>query len=493
MHKISLLVLILCFLLLTIAESSSKTSYFIRIKDNTPLETLRSWIQTLDRGSGIQTVYEHVDHQSYVIELTPAEADEIKKTDFIHSVYERGEPRDARSNHAIPSSRLDEEHFITDDQPSHKPSLQQRAIVDHGALTNQKRWISWNEPGRPPITEGYVTDDNGGEGVDIYIMDTGFNVDLEELSDREIKPVVHYVSNDLAAKGATNAYPADIVDRRGHGTKVAILAAGKTLGIAPKSGLYLFKPTADLRRPDGTLSQRGNPDSYQEVMDKIITHIEQNQENHGRKSVVVTCQIIPLLGDQDDETYKDIFQAFIDELDELGVTLVIPAGNDGLSGKTTADSVLQSLGTHDNNVITVGGLNYDGTLFLMTTPEGTSGSITAYNLATHLTVMDASGTIHPSTDEKSHVGTSNAAPITAGMIAVLLGIKKHDRVGVYSDVNEIYDRDGVLPSAKKTKAYLKWLSFERSQNILPQNSQRPPYRPPIELNAVYNGARGPVC
>lgn len=78
---------------------------------------------------------------------------------------------------------------------------------------------------------------------------------------------------------------------------------------------------------------------------------------------------------------------------------------------------------------------------------------------------------------------------------MLLGIKREDRVGVYDDLNNIYDESGTRPSATKTKAYIKGSTFERSLDILQEGSQIPPYKMPFELNAIYNGARGPpiVC
>lgn len=78
------------------------------------------------------------------------------------------------------------------------------------------------------------------------------------------------------------------------------------------------------------------------------------------------------------------------------------------------------------------------------------------------------------------------------MIAVLLGIKREDRVGIYSDINEIYDESGRRPSATGTKDYFRRLTFPRSKKILQEGSKTPPYTLPRELNAVYNGACGPV-
>ncbi|KAJ6130036.1 tri m 2 allergen [Penicillium capsulatum] len=480
MKNASLLVLALCFLLLTLVEALTKKSYLVTTKDNTSLETFHSWIQKLDEGSGIQIVHEHVDHQSYVTDLTPDEADEVRKKSFIESVFEQGEPHEVRLSRAIPSSRLDK-GFISSAQPSPKSPLEQRKVEGHGTLNTQMKMMSWNGMGRPPITAQYETDQNGGEGVDLHIIDTGFNVHLEELSGRDTKPITYFVPNELSmAEVPVQArLDASIEDRTEHGTMTSILAGGKTLGIAPKSHLYLYKYIGNYKNADGKIFGKAELAAYKAVTEKVISNI--NKAN-GRKAVV--C--MPVTAGND--ALDDVFQSFIDELDNLGVTFVISAGNRGLLGKTTADAYPQRLGTPENNVITIGGLNYDGTLWVKTTPQGRLGSITAYNLAKGVTTMRNSGTIIPVDSQLA--GTSYAAPITAGMIAVLLGIKKEDRTGVYTGINQIYDESGTHPSATKTKKYVEGLTFERSFDILQEGTSDPPYELPNELNAIYNGARG---
>lgn len=114
---------------------------------------------------------------------------------------------------------------------------------------------------------------------------------------------------------------------------------------------------------------------------------------------------------KDPDAFHRVFEDFRAKLQDLGILMVTAAGNSGLEGGTTADTLPQSLGTDDNNIFTVGGLNIDGTLWPETSPEGTSGSISAYNLATDLTLVYSDGTGTKSSG-KYGAATSNSAALS---------------------------------------------------------------------------------
>lgn len=86
-----------------------------------------------------------------------------------------------------------------------------------------------------------------------------------------------------AAEKDEEIYKASIEDHGDHGTMMAILAGGKTLGIAPKSGLYLLKASADVKGADGKVKSFFSPASIKDVTDKIISNI---RANPSRKAVV---------------------------------------------------------------------------------------------------------------------------------------------------------------------------------------------------------------
>jgi len=74
----------------------------------------------------------------------------------------------------------------------------------------------------------YVYDPNGGEGVDVYVIDTGINVDHKEFHGR-----AHW--------GHTVPQNDEDVDGNGHGTHCAGTIASDKYGVAKKANVYAVK------------------------------------------------------------------------------------------------------------------------------------------------------------------------------------------------------------------------------------------------------------
>ena len=104
----------------------------------------------------------------------------------------------------------------------------------------------------------YEYDENGGEGVDVYIIDTGINIKHVEFEGR-------------ARWGKT--IPANNVDddQNGHGTHVAGIVASRKYGVAKKANVIAVKVLGS--DGSGTLS---------DVIAGIVWAVEAAKAAHGR-------------------------------------------------------------------------------------------------------------------------------------------------------------------------------------------------------------------
>jgi hypothetical protein len=103
---------------------------------------------------------------------------------------------------------------------------------------------------------------------------------------------------------------------------------------------------------------------------------------------------------------ESLFPEFIAWCDRLKLPLVVAAGND--ETMSMHEQVPHKFGTADNMIITVGGVEPDGTLYKGTTPvePGQAGSMSVYAPARDIVV--------PSPGNDLHTGTSQAAAIVVG-------------------------------------------------------------------------------
>src|SRR5690554_5740851 len=78
-----------------------------------------------------------------------------------------------------------------------------------------------------------------GEGVVIAVIDSGFTSEHTEFKNRIIDAYRSSFRKDA------DAYNKDISDVNGHGTPVASIVAGNTVGLAPEAKLLLIKVADD--------------------------------------------------------------------------------------------------------------------------------------------------------------------------------------------------------------------------------------------------------
>jgi subtilisin family serine protease len=143
---------------------------------------------------------------------------------------------------------------------------------------------------------------------------------------------------------------------------------------------------------------------------------------------------------------------------EQDVTVIVAAGNDGRALNEVSP---QNLGTTENGLMTVGGVEKDGTLFTDTNHDlGLGGSISIYAAAREVLCAaidsDSATTTLP--------GTSLAAPAVAGMAAYFFSLP---------------ELDSNWPAGSVARAMKQFFALsarvQRNNNPVPDNL---PYTPP---------------
>ena len=224
---------------------------------------------------------------------------------------------------------------------------------------------------------------NEGEGVDVYILDTGIRFDHQEFEYRAKYGGYDPVDNYEYGLGVEDYVPMHGADCHGHGTAVASLVGGKVFGKAKKANLYSVRVIrCDTTAPWGIVL-----DGLEFVADVV--------SKRGKNAIVV----LALSG-----MNSQLIIGAIDKLNTLTVIVVTAAGND----KTDACGISPANSPH---AITVGATDrYDNALALSN--YGPCVDL----FAPGEDILAASNECDSSTNIMS--GSTMSAAITAGVVAV---------------------------------------------------------------------------
>ncbi|KAL5516527.1 hypothetical protein EMCRGX_G001885 [Ephydatia muelleri] len=237
---------------------------------------------------------------------------------------------------------------------------------------------------RSNISPDYVYElDNSGEGVNIYIIDSGISIGNAEFENRASWGTDFVESNN-----------SPMSDPNGHGTRVAGLAMSKTFGIAKKASAIAVR----------VLSATGTGTSA-----NIIRGIQwaTSQHSTGKKSIINLSLSCPK-----SQAVNDAVQAATDK----GVYVVASAGNEKKDACTRSPASAPSS-------ITVMASDSDDS-FAWFSNYGSCAHIIApgVNVKTVGNVFDS--------------GTSFSSPIVAGIIAKHIGPLSADQIPTPADMKK---------------------------------------------------------
>ncbi|OLY85577.1 Subtilisin-like protease 8 [Smittium mucronatum] len=233
-----------------------------------------------------------------------------------------------------------------------------------------------------PYGDG-VSSENAGEGVVVYVMDSGINIDHQEFGGRAS------LGPNIAYDSSSGLLEEDGYDHVGHGTAVASAVAGATFGLAKKARLVSFKIYAD---------GSGMPDTRAVQALSDITDLINNASD-GRTASLVVCSFTSTIRSK-------VWDEAVTQFAQLGYTYISSAGNNRGDG-----CVRSPVGS--NSTVAVGGTDSTDN-FYISTNYGPCVDLYAPGVNVYTAINTNNYGFSLST------GTSFSAPVVAGICACML-------------------------------------------------------------------------
>ncbi|KAG0044640.1 hypothetical protein BGZ83_010144 [Gryganskiella cystojenkinii] len=260
----------------------------------------------------------------------------------------------------------------------------------NNAYTIQQRAPSWGLPRvsqrNLPLRTDYNYPNAAGQGVDVYVIDTGININHVDFEHR-------------ARWGTTTVPGAPNTDDNGHGTFVAGVIGSRTFGVAKKVNLIAVKGLN--KEGTSTLSQ---------ILAALDWTIKQNQRSSNHRNVVNLS-----LG----AGYSKVLNSAVDTLVQSGMFIVAAAGNG--NERNVGQNACNYSPASTPTAFTVGSTNINDQ---MSTFSNFGQCVNMYAPGERV----RSTWIGPTNREiYTDSGTSFSAPNVAGIAALVMSAERGDR------------------------------------------------------------------
>ncbi|RDL38904.1 uncharacterized protein BP5553_03244 [Venustampulla echinocandica] len=480
------------------SSSSSATEtpkeYCIVTRRGTTIPQYEAFIKSLpDAAEGRRIVYPNLDSQVYTTVLNSSEVKIVRKNPIVFGA-------------AINTSGAEEADDGYGVIPRPKPSaIQERGTEtnrvrvpespDHLRLISQGPKNAHDRESRTipfePLPD-YVLSPKAGEGMTIYVIDSGIDPghpeharsydpnhfycvpnSLMKLPERDAKMVPYIAVPDTIMK-----------DTRDHGQCVASLATGIINGVAKKSRLVPVRH----RNTKYQITEEAVQKSWRYVINEVVaTNNGLNGPPPPPGWAVINYSIgfgrhngVYGYPSGDWAERKDHMRILLEECWENDIVTVVAAGNEGNSDDyDLSQDIPACLGTTANALITVGASDINGQQWHQTTRDaGLGGSISIWAQGDDIqcAALGDQGF-------QRNKGTSFAAPQIAGLAAYFMSLSQQELPWTpqkehqppYLDAPNLHTKGKV---SKAVKDYLVALSYPRI---------------PGGVNVGYNGAEYNTC
>ncbi|KAL9628273.1 MAG: hypothetical protein Q9164_007339, partial [Protoblastenia rupestris] len=218
----------------TTTKEPERIKWLLNTVPGTSMEHFEAFIGKLpDKGAGKRITFPSLRYQHYVGKMTQNEAHVVSK----HSIIDQIVLAYGKVEHSGVLQRIKPRTW-----PQYDVEFQDGTPhIRHLLMISQHQTLALKdiiETG--PSKDDYTFDGSAGRGINIYIIDSGFNVNHQEFVDRDgSAKFSHYIPPKLLS--STGHPITDIKDDGAHGTCVAACAAGKYTGVAKLANLIGVK------------------------------------------------------------------------------------------------------------------------------------------------------------------------------------------------------------------------------------------------------------
>ncbi|KAF2662368.1 subtilisin-like protein [Lophiostoma macrostomum CBS 122681] len=312
----------------------------------------------------------------------------------------------------------------------------------------------------------YVYEKRAGEGVLVYLVEYGVQVDVKWDKDKNIKYFPDIDSNEIVqtepfTKTGKDPRLDQGTKNKGHTTRVASQIVGK-YGAAKKVTLV----------PVQVVEKDNDQEEPLRGFREALKHyIEKQKTSPNIKAVFVMAmgwsaaaqepQLTRETAEQDEDGKS--WMKLLKSVWNAGIPVVLASGNDG-SVRKDIDMIPQVLEKGDDfPIINVGAAEYWGKAWSSTQGQGTgeNSQLTIYAVGVDVLVQNNVNGVHGPTE-----GTSFAAPAVAGVIAL-------------HSVYEPWDKG--MKKEARVKAIRNFIRSPESSWTVLENQ-------PLDVNMIWNGA-----